>query len=348
MVRAQSIDSAWELSTSTSYFTPSWTISPAARPCRAARSPRASSRPAAISGCAADADPQRLDVADRVPPALLRAGAAEEYVVDDHPAAGPAHRDDPGDPGRVQLPERAARPTTSPSGPISIPPPLPIAAGSASTKSSTLNASQGSGSTACRHRTIPVFPELDPPLMTINRAVTAARLVSRYPLRVLDWSSSRRASREERQRAELDAAPSAGTRGRSPRRPRQRPSVGWITTPPAEPSRLSDDSTVARCADGIWLFRYACRTGDIAANISPHHQQHSATQNDVTTPITAITTVPATVAIRIRSGRPEQPRDVRRRRAAGDLRTGHDPGRQTGDRVRVLVPYSSSRYGCAA
>jgi hypothetical protein len=40
-------------------------------------------------------------------------------------------------------------------------------AGIASTSVSTPNDSQGSGSTACRHRAIPDFPELDPPLRTI-------------------------------------------------------------------------------------------------------------------------------------------------------------------------------------
>jgi hypothetical protein len=37
------------------------------------------------------------------------------------------------------------------------------------------------------------------------------------------------------------------------------PMPGWTTTPPADASRLSGDSTVARCADGISPFRNACR-----------------------------------------------------------------------------------------
>jgi hypothetical protein len=41
-------------------------------------------------------------------------------------------------------------------------------AGMASINESTPNASHGSGNTACRHRTIPDFPELDPPLSTIT------------------------------------------------------------------------------------------------------------------------------------------------------------------------------------
>jgi hypothetical protein len=42
-----------------------------------------------------------------------------------------------------------------------------IFAGIASTNESHPNASHGSGSTACRHRTIPDFPELEPPLRMI-------------------------------------------------------------------------------------------------------------------------------------------------------------------------------------
>lgn len=38
---------------------------------------------------------------------------------------------------------------------------------------STPKASQGSGRTACRHRAIPDFPELEPPLSTIIRVITA-------------------------------------------------------------------------------------------------------------------------------------------------------------------------------
>ncbi|GAB3960221.1 hypothetical protein GCM10029978_008950 [Actinoallomurus acanthiterrae] len=41
-------------------------------------------------------------------------------------------------------------------------------AGIASTSVSTLTASHGSGSTACRHLAIPDLPELDPPFNTIT------------------------------------------------------------------------------------------------------------------------------------------------------------------------------------
>jgi len=49
-----------------------------------------------------------------------------------------------------------------------------IFAGSASMNESTPKANQGSGSSACRHRRIPDFPELEPPLSTITCVVTRA------------------------------------------------------------------------------------------------------------------------------------------------------------------------------
>ncbi len=54
---------------------------------------------------------------------------------------------------------------TSPSGVTSITAPDE---GIAPISVSTPKASQGSGRTACRHRTIPDLPELDPPLRTIT------------------------------------------------------------------------------------------------------------------------------------------------------------------------------------
>jgi hypothetical protein len=63
------------------------------------------------------------------------------------------------------------------SGPTTISPSaaksIPVAdtgedAGSAWISVSTPKTSQGSGSTAWRHRAIPVFPELEPPLSTIT------------------------------------------------------------------------------------------------------------------------------------------------------------------------------------
>ena len=47
-----------------------------------------------------------------------------------------------------------------------------IFAGRASTNESHPNASHGSDSTACRHRMIPDFPELEPPLRMIIWVVT--------------------------------------------------------------------------------------------------------------------------------------------------------------------------------
>lgn len=59
--------------------------------------------------------------------------------------------------------------TTSPSGPNSIPASdSRMAAGSASTNVSVPKVSHGSGNTACRHRAIADFPELDPPLSMIT------------------------------------------------------------------------------------------------------------------------------------------------------------------------------------
>jgi hypothetical protein len=58
--------------------------------------------------------------------------------------------------------------TTSPFAANSIPASdAPIDAGIAWTSVSTPKANQGSSRTDCRHRTIPDFPELDPPLRTI-------------------------------------------------------------------------------------------------------------------------------------------------------------------------------------
>jgi hypothetical protein len=50
--------------------------------------------------------------------------------------------------------------------------PSRMAAGIESTSESMLAASHGSGRTACRHRTIPDLPELDPPFNTITWVVT--------------------------------------------------------------------------------------------------------------------------------------------------------------------------------
>jgi hypothetical protein len=64
---------------------------------------------------------------------------------------------------------RKSAPTlTLPSAAISIPSSdACILAGIASMNESTPNASHGSVRTACRHRTIPDFPELEPPLIMI-------------------------------------------------------------------------------------------------------------------------------------------------------------------------------------
>ena len=58
---------------------------------------------------------------------------------------------------------------TAPSGANSIPAAdVCMDTGMASTSVSTPRVSHGSGSTACRHRAIPDFPELEPPLRTIT------------------------------------------------------------------------------------------------------------------------------------------------------------------------------------
>jgi hypothetical protein len=58
---------------------------------------------------------------------------------------------------------------TPPSSANSIPPSdARIAEGIDSTSMSTACTSHGSGRTACRHRAMPDFPELDPPLSTIT------------------------------------------------------------------------------------------------------------------------------------------------------------------------------------
>jgi hypothetical protein len=48
-------------------------------------------------------------------------------------------------------------------------------AGIASISESIAAASHGSCSSACRHRTIPDLPELDPPFNTITCVVTSSR-----------------------------------------------------------------------------------------------------------------------------------------------------------------------------
>lgn len=50
-----------------------------------------------------------------------------------------------------------------------------LSGGIASISESTPKVSHGSGITACRHRAIPDFPELEPPLRTITCVVTAPR-----------------------------------------------------------------------------------------------------------------------------------------------------------------------------
>jgi hypothetical protein len=81
-----------------------------------------------------------------------------------------------------------------------------------------------------------------------------------------------------------------------------------MTTPPADASRLSDESTVARCADGISPFRKACRTGPMAENRIPQTATSaSTTPNFATRPVSAMTTTVATVAA--------SSTDVRRRNA---------------------------------
>ncbi|GGX25456.1 hypothetical protein GCM10010353_45530 [Streptomyces chryseus] len=64
---------------------------------------------------------------------------------------------------------RKSAPTlTRPSAANTIPSPeARILAGMASTNESHPKANHGSGSTDCRHRTIPDFPELEPPLRMI-------------------------------------------------------------------------------------------------------------------------------------------------------------------------------------
>lgn len=62
---------------------------------------------------------------------------------------------------------------TIPPSPSPSPPPSRSFAGRESMKESQPYASHGSGSTAWRQRTIPDFPELDAPLRTIIRMVTA-------------------------------------------------------------------------------------------------------------------------------------------------------------------------------
>jgi hypothetical protein len=103
----------------------------------------------------------------RLPP-LLGGRNAQEDLVDDDPGSDLRHRDDSLDPRRLQRAE--FRPMlTSPSGAIWIPAAEAcMDAGIASVSVSVPKASQGSGSMACRHRAIPDFPELDPPLRMIT------------------------------------------------------------------------------------------------------------------------------------------------------------------------------------
>jgi hypothetical protein len=78
-----------------------------------------------------------------------------------------------------------------------------------------------------------------------------------------------------------------------------------MTTPPLDPISESNESTVARCWDGIIPFRYACRIGIDAAKIKPQTETNArANQND---PVTARrnSTRPLTIVPRIRG-------DVRR------------------------------------
>ena len=133
-----------------------------------ARSPRASSRPAAISAsqrtpthsttrpsrwvpvrCWEAAPP--INTSSRMIRAPARAMAATPVI---HAAS---------------LARNASPTMTSPCAPKSIPPPE---GGSASTRSSTPSRIHGCGRTTCRHRPMPVLPELEPPLRTITCVVT--------------------------------------------------------------------------------------------------------------------------------------------------------------------------------
>jgi hypothetical protein len=88
------------------------------------------------SALAPDADPQpRQRAKCRLPP-LLGRRATEEDLINDDPGPGTRHgREDPG---------------------------------IAWTSVSVPSASHGSGRTVCRHRAIPDFPALEPPLRTIT------------------------------------------------------------------------------------------------------------------------------------------------------------------------------------
>ena len=75
-----------------------------------------------------------------------------------------------------------------------------------------------------------------------------------------------------------------------------------MTTPPVEPINESNDSTVARCCEGIMSFRYAWRMGMSAAKIRPHRTSStSATQNEPVRPsnprMSALATAPRMSAV---------------------------------------------------
>ena len=71
-----------------------------------------------------------------------------------------------------------------------------------------------------------------------------------------------------------------------------------MTTPPAEPMRLSNESTVARCSDGMIPFRYAWRSGPSIAKIRAHRTIRIMTAaNWLTRPIRTSSTTVATPAM---------------------------------------------------
>ena len=64
-----------------------------------------------------------------------------------------------------------------------------------------------------------------------------------------------------------------------------RPRAGWATTPPADPMRLSNDRTVARCSEGMTPLMNAWRSGPSTAKTKAHAASRSrATTKSLVSP----------------------------------------------------------------
>jgi hypothetical protein len=112
-----------------------------------------------------------------------------------------------------------------------------------------------------------------------------------------------------------------------------------MTTPPVLPISESNDSTVARCCDGIMSLMYADRIGVTAANSSPDTASRaSASQKLCTTPSSASTPAVAMVGQQHRTRTTaERGPESHCGEPTRDLRAGHDRCGQAGDRVGLGV-----------